>query len=80
MEVDSFMQTIVDGLSENINIIFCGSYISIMKELLAEQNPLFGRFTAILRIEEFNYYIRHCFTQICQSVKKSVFIHRLMSP
>ena len=48
MEVGSFMQTIVDGLSENINIIFCGSYISIMKELLAEQNLLFGRFTAIL--------------------------------
>lgn len=56
MEVDSFMQTIVDGLPENIKIVFCGSYIAIMKELLQEQNPLFGRFTAVMRIEEFDYF------------------------
>ena len=27
-----------------------------MKELLQEQNPLFGRFTAVMRIEEFDYF------------------------
>lgn len=56
MEVDSLMQTIVDQLPENVKLTFCGSYISVMKELLQEENPLFGRFTAILRIEEFDYY------------------------
>jgi len=55
-ELDSLMQSIVDNLPENIKIVFCGSYISIMKELLEESNPLFGRFTKIIRIEEFDYY------------------------
>ncbi len=54
-EVDSYMQGIVDSIPNNIKIIFCGSYISVMKELLQEDNPLFGRFTKILRIEEFDY-------------------------
>ena len=56
MEVDSFMQTIIDDLPENIKLVFCGSYITIMKELLHEQNPLFGRFTSVMRIEEFDYF------------------------
>ncbi len=55
-EVDSYLQNIIDNLNENIKIILCGSYISVMKELLQEENPLFGRFTKILHIEEFDYY------------------------
>ena len=54
-ELDSYMQSILDSLPENIKIILCGSYIAIMKELLKEQNPLFGRFTLILNVEEFDY-------------------------
>lgn len=55
-ELDSYMQTIIDSLPEHIKLILCGSYITIMKELLEEENPLFGRFTAILHLEEMNYY------------------------
>lgn len=55
-ELDSFLQSIIDNLSDNIKIVLCGSYISVMKELLSEENPLFGRFTLIERIEEFDYY------------------------
>lgn len=55
-EVDSYMQLIIDSLPDNIKIIFCGSYISVMKELLEESNPLFGRFTKVMRIEEFDYF------------------------
>ena len=54
-ELDSYMQAILDSLPENIKIILCGSYIAMMKELLKEQNPLFGRFTLILNVEEFDY-------------------------
>lgn len=54
-EVDSYMQAVVDNLPANIKIIFCGSFISIMKELLQESNPLFGRFTKILHIDEMDY-------------------------
>lgn len=55
-ELDSLMQSIIDNLSENIKIVFCGSYISVMKELMEESNPLFGRLTKIIRIEELDYY------------------------
>ena len=55
-EVDSYMQLIVDSLPSNIKLVFCGSYISIMKELMLEENPLFGRFTKIIHLREFDYY------------------------
>lgn len=55
-EVDSYMQEVIDHMTDNIRLILCGSYISVMKELLEEDNPLFGRFTSIMHIEEFDYY------------------------
>ncbi len=55
-EVDSIMQAVIDKLPENVKIILCGSYISVMKELLDEGNPLYGRFSLVLHIREFDYY------------------------
>ena len=55
-EVDSYMQSVIDQLPENVKLILCGSYITIMKELLAEDNPLFGRFSLIQHIHDFDYY------------------------
>ncbi len=55
-EVNSYMQAVIDRLPENVKLILCGSYITIMKELLAEDNPLFGRFTLIQHIHDFDYY------------------------
>ncbi len=55
-EVDSYMQAVIDQLPGNVKLILCGSYITTMKELLAESNPLFGRFSLILHIHEFDYY------------------------
>lgn len=54
-EVDSYMQNIIDHMSDQIRLILCGSYISVMKELLEEDNPLFGRFTCIMHIDVFDY-------------------------
>lgn len=54
-EMDSIMQKIVDRLPQNVKLVLCGSYISIMKELLVEGNPLFGRFTTIIHLKEMNY-------------------------
>lgn len=54
-ELDSYFQTIIDSLPPHVKLVLCGSYITIMKELLAEANPLFGRFSAILHVEEFDY-------------------------
>ena len=55
-EVDSYMQAVIDRLPENVKLILCGSYITIMKELLMEDNPLFGRFSLIQHIHDFDYY------------------------
>lgn len=55
-EVDSHFQIICDKLQNNVKFILCGSYISMMKELLKEENPLFGRFTDIIHLEEMDYY------------------------
>jgi AAA+ ATPase superfamily predicted ATPase len=55
-EVDSYMQTVIDRLPDNVKLILCGSYITTMKELLTEDNPLFGRFSLIQHIHDFDYY------------------------
>lgn len=54
--IDSFMQIAIDSLSDNIKVILCGSYISVMKELLEHENPLFGRFSTIIHLKEFDYF------------------------
>lgn len=53
--IDSHFQNIFDNFSDNLNFILCGSEISMMNELLTEGNPLFGRFTKKIYIEELNY-------------------------
>ena len=55
-EVDSYMQAVIDRLPGNVKLILCGSHITVMKELLAEDNPLFGRFSLIQHIHDFDYY------------------------
>lgn len=55
-EIDSYMQRVIDDLPSNVKLVLCGSYITIMKELLQEENPLFGRFTLIQHIREFDYF------------------------
>lgn len=55
-EVDSYMQAVIENLPVNVKLILCGSYITIMKELLTESNPLFGRFSLIQHIHNFDYY------------------------
>ena len=43
--------------NENIMIILCGSSMSfIEKEILAEKNPLYGRTTGILKMQEMSFY------------------------
>ena len=54
-EVDSYMQVVIDKLPGNVKLILCGSYITVMKELLEESNPLFGRFSLIQHIRDFDY-------------------------
>ena len=55
-EVDSYLQAVIDHLPANVKVVLCGSYITVMKELLERENPLFGRFSKIIHLEEFDYY------------------------
>ncbi len=55
-EVDSYMQSVIDRLPGHVKLILCGSYITVMTELLEKDNPLFGRFTDIIHLEAFDYY------------------------
>lgn len=55
-EMDSYMQGVIDSLPPTVKIVLCGSYITVMRELLEESNPLFGRFTATILLREFDYW------------------------
>ena len=54
-EVDSLFQTILEKYSSNINIVLSGSHIGMMKNLLEQRNPLFGRVKTIIHLLELNY-------------------------
>lgn len=57
--IPSIIQKIWDEKlrTENVMIILCGSAMSfIEKEILSEKNPLYGRATGILKMNEMNFY------------------------
>ena len=56
--LDSIIQSLIDNNKNNskLKLILCGSYVETMKNLLAEQNPLFGRFDLIMNLKAMDYY------------------------
>lgn len=54
-ELDSEFQTIIDQHTTNINMIISGSSIHIMKQLIEHKSPLYGRFTDVISLSQFNY-------------------------
>ena len=54
-KIDSVFQSIVDTKLNNISLIFSGSQISVMKNLLEEKDALYGRFGLIIHLQELNY-------------------------
>ena len=53
--IDSMFQTILEKNSNNLNIVLSGSHIGMMKDLLMQKNPLFGRVSTIIHLVELNY-------------------------
>ena len=53
--VDSVFQSIIGNRLSNIELILAGSHIGLMKGLLQERNPLYGRFAVSIKLEELNY-------------------------
>ncbi len=55
--VDSVFRSIIDSMGANIRLVLIGSFVSIMQELLERENPLFGRFSLVLHLRAFDYYV-----------------------
>lgn len=57
LSLDSLFQKIIDNeLGENTKLVITGSYMSMMKEVLEEGNPLFGRFSMLMHLKDMDYY------------------------
>ena len=55
--LDSIFQTILDqNRDSKVKLILCGSYVEIMKNILEEENPLYGRFDFIMELKPMDYY------------------------
>ena len=54
-DIDSLMQAAIDQAPAGMKIIICGSYVTAMKKLLEEENPLFGRFSPIIHLDAMDY-------------------------
>jgi len=56
--LDSIIQSIIDKYKDtsHMKFILCGSYVDTMKELLARQNPLYGRIDLTIDLKPMDYY------------------------
>ena len=62
-DIDSLMQIAIDQAPAGMKIIICGSYVTAMRKLLDEENPLFGRFNPIIHLEAMDYLDSSLFYQ-----------------
>lgn len=56
--LDSILQSVIDKHKDTsgMKFIICGSYVDTMKELLAKQNPLYGRIDLTINLKPMDYY------------------------
>ncbi|MBO7086181.1 MAG: AAA family ATPase [Bacilli bacterium] len=55
IKIDSEFKTIIDEYITNNGLILCGSSISIMKNLIEYNSPLYSRFSYVLNLKQFSY-------------------------
>ncbi len=56
--IDSVLQSLVDKYKDtsSLKLVLCGSYVEIMKSLLARENPLYGRVDLTIDLKPMDYY------------------------
>ncbi len=56
--LDSILQALIDGYKEEskLSLILLGSYIEVMKTLVSESNPLYGRSDLVIDLKQMDYY------------------------
>lgn len=52
------MQTLIDRLADtsHLSLVFCGSYVEVMKTLLERESPLYGRVDQTIALEPMDYF------------------------
>jgi len=55
--MDSILQSLIDQYrtSSQLKLILCGSYVDVMKSLLQEENPLYGRISLSIQLRQMDY-------------------------
>lgn len=56
--LDSVLQALLDNHkdSSNLSLVLCGSFVEVMRSLLEEDNPLYGRVDLTLALDPMDYY------------------------
>lgn len=56
--IDSVLQSLIDKYKDtsSLKLVLCGSYVEIMKSLLARENPLYGRVDLTIDLKPMDYY------------------------
>lgn len=56
--MDSILQSLIDRYKDisSLKLVLCGSYVEIMKSLLAQENPLYGRIDLTIDLKPMDYY------------------------
>ncbi len=56
--IDSILQSLIDKYKDDssLKLVLCGSYVEIMKSLLAKENPLYGRIDLTIDLKPMDYY------------------------
>lgn len=56
--IDNILQSLIDRYRDvsSLKLILCGSYVEIMKSLLARENPLYGRVDLTIDLKPMDYY------------------------
>ena len=56
--MDSILQSLIDRYKDtsSLKLILCGSFVEIMKSLLARENPLYGRVDLTIDLKPMDYY------------------------
>lgn len=68
--LDSYFQRLVDRLKDNITFVFCGSYLSVMRNMGNYEEPMYGRFDLELHLRTFDYYDSSAFYSSLSSTEK----------
>lgn len=56
--LDSILQSLIDNYkdSSNLKLILCGSFVDVMKSLLLNENPLYGRINTTIELKPMDYF------------------------